>query len=188
MTLKAKLNLVSAILSVVAVVIGVIGINGIRQTNAGLETVYKDRVVPLEQLKAIADDYAVAIIDAANKANAGIFTAEETLKGVEVASANITKNWKSYRATYLTAEETKLANEADALFVPADAAVEKLRQHLTIYDTYMQKLGGSMSTTVNHFNNAYKEFKKVDKDIIKITGLEASIENIEVEKPLLDNE
>jgi DNA recombination protein RmuC len=68
------------------------------------------------------------------------------------------------------------------------ANVEKLRQHLTIYDTYMQKLGGSMSTTVNHFNNAYKEFKKVDKDIIKITGLEASIENIEVEKPLLDNE
>lgn len=68
------------------------------------------------------------------------------------------------------------------------ANVEKLRQHLTIYDTYMQKLGTSMTTTVNHFNSAYKEFKKVDKDVIKITGLESSIESMEVEKPLLEND
>ena len=64
------------------------------------------------------------------------------------------------------------------------ANVEKLSQHLTVYNTYMQKLGTSMSTTVNHFNSAYKEFKKVDKDVIKITGLESSIEPMEVEKPL----
>lgn len=68
------------------------------------------------------------------------------------------------------------------------ANVEKLSQHLTVYNTYMQKLGTSMSTTVNHFNSAYKEFKKVDKDVIKITGLESSIEAIEVEKPLLEND
>lgn len=68
------------------------------------------------------------------------------------------------------------------------ANVEKLSQHLTVYNTYMQKLGTSMSTTVNHFNSAYKEFKKVDKDVIKITGLESSIDAIEVEKPLLEND
>jgi len=68
------------------------------------------------------------------------------------------------------------------------ANVEKLSQHLTVYNTYMQKLGTSMSTTVNHFNSAYKEFKKVDKDVIKITGLESSIEAMELEKPLLEND
>jgi DNA recombination protein RmuC len=68
------------------------------------------------------------------------------------------------------------------------ANVEKLRQHLTIYDNYMQKLGTSMTTTVNHFNSAYKEFKKVDKDVIKITGLESSIESMEIERPLLEND
>ena len=53
MQLKTKLNFVSGILTLVAVAVGVIGITGIRQTNAGLETVYNDRVVPLQQLKAI---------------------------------------------------------------------------------------------------------------------------------------
>ena len=129
--LSTKLHAVSLILIAVAVTIGLIGIGGIRKTNAGLETVYNDRVVPLKQLKAIADDYAVAIIDAANKAHAGIFTAEETLKGLETASANIKKNWKDFMSTKLTVEEEKLAKEADALFVPADAAVEKLRAFLT---------------------------------------------------------
>lgn len=131
MKLKTKLNIVSGILTLVAVAVGVVGITGIRQTNAGLETVYNDRVVPLKQLKAIADDYAVAIIDAVNKANAGLTTAEETLKGVETASENIRKNWSVYMATRLTAEESKLVQEAKSLFASADEAVGRLRKHLS---------------------------------------------------------
>ena len=38
------------------------------------------------------------------------------------------------------------------------------------YDEFMKKLGPSMATTVNHYNNAYGEFKKIDKDVTKITG------------------
>jgi methyl-accepting chemotaxis protein len=129
--LSIKLHLVSAVLIVVAITIGVIGIVGIRKTNAGLETVYNDRVVPLKQLKAIADDYAVFIIDAANKANAGIFTAEETLKSLNEADSRIHENWKAYMATTLTTEEAALAKQAEQLYVPADAAVENFRKFLT---------------------------------------------------------
>lgn len=128
--LSSKLHLVSAVLIAVAITIGVIGIIGIRKTNAGLETVYNDRVVPLKQLKAIADDYAVFIIDAANKCNAGIFTAEETLKGLTEASNRIQENWKAYMSTFLTPEESQLAKEAEKLYVPADSAVASLQQFL----------------------------------------------------------
>jgi len=128
--LTTKLYGVGAILVIVAVAVGLISIVGIHNTNDGLETVYNDRVVPLKQLKAIADDYAVAVIDAANKANAGIFTAEEALKGVEEASKRIRDNWKAYTSTHLTPEEMKLAGEAEQLFGSADAAVESLRKHL----------------------------------------------------------
>ena len=120
--LSSKLHLVSALLILVAITIGVIGIIGIRKTNAGLETVYNDRVVPLKQLKAIADDYAVFIIDAANKCNAGIFTAEETLKGLTEASSRIQENWKAYMATFLTPEETQLAKEAEIMRSIADGS------------------------------------------------------------------
>ncbi len=48
--------------------------------------------------------------------------------------------------------------------------VGKLGRHLGGYKTYMEKLGNSLGTTVGHFNNASKEFRKVDTDVYKISG------------------
>lgn len=61
--------------------------------------------------------------------------------------------------------------------------VEDLQKHLMAYDQYLQKMGNNLSTTVNMYNTAYKEFKKVDKDVTKITGQESDIEPLEIEKP-----
>jgi DNA recombination protein RmuC len=65
--------------------------------------------------------------------------------------------------------------------------VGQLRQHLEAYDTYMNKLGASLSTTVNHFNTAHKELKKVDKDVVKITRSTPVIEPTVVDKPQFDD-
>jgi len=61
--------------------------------------------------------------------------------------------------------------------------VEKLQKHILSYDSFMQKLGVSMSTTVSHYNNAYKEFKKIDKDVVKITEIESKVEPMILDKP-----
>lgn len=61
--------------------------------------------------------------------------------------------------------------------------IEKLGKHINKYDDFLQKLGNSMSATVNHYNNAYREFKKIDKDIIKITGHDSHVELLQVSKP-----
>lgn len=63
------------------------------------------------------------------------------------------------------------------------ANVEKLGRHLITYDEFMRKLGVSMSTTVSHYNNAYKEFKKVDKDVARITEGKSEIAPIAIDKP-----
>jgi DNA recombination protein RmuC len=63
------------------------------------------------------------------------------------------------------------------------ANIEKLGKHMNSYDEFLQKLGASMATTVNHYNNAYTEFKKIDKDVMKITGQESDIEVLKIEKP-----
>jgi len=65
--------------------------------------------------------------------------------------------------------------------------VVQLSQHLQAYDTYMQKLGASLGTTVNHFNTAHKELKKVDKDVVKISGTVPAIEPLVVDKPQLED-
>lgn len=62
-----------------------------------------------------------------------------------------------------------------------------LARHLKSYDTYMQKMGNSLSTTVGHYNTAYKEFKKVDKDVVKIAQTEQVIEPLLVDKPTTDD-
>lgn len=61
--------------------------------------------------------------------------------------------------------------------------VEALSRHLLSYDDFMKKLGSSMSTTVNHYNSAYKEFKKIDKDVAKITDKKSEVEILEIDRP-----
>ena len=61
--------------------------------------------------------------------------------------------------------------------------VEGLQKHLISYQEYQEKLGNALSTTVNHFNASNKEFKKIDKDVVRITGKESGIELLEVAKP-----
>jgi DNA recombination protein RmuC len=61
--------------------------------------------------------------------------------------------------------------------------VENLQKHLRSYVEYQDKLGNALSTTVSHFNNSSKEFKKIDKDVVKITGVDSDIELLEVAKP-----
>jgi DNA recombination protein RmuC len=64
--------------------------------------------------------------------------------------------------------------------------VGQLSSHLEKYSEYMTKLGNSLGTTVNHYNNASKEFKKVDKDVVKIAGGEEKAEVLQIDKPLGD--
>ncbi len=65
--------------------------------------------------------------------------------------------------------------------------VEGLQKHLKTFEEYQSKLGNALATTVNHFNNSNKEFKKIDKDVVRITGVESDIELLEVSKPEVDD-
>ena len=58
--------------------------------------------------------------------------------------------------------------------------VNELGRHMSSYQVYMQKLGTNLGHTVSMYNNAHKEFNKIDKDVYKITAGETSI-NLELE-------
>lgn len=61
--------------------------------------------------------------------------------------------------------------------------VGKLGRHIATFDSYMEKLGKSLGTTVGHYNNAHKELAKVDTDVTKIAGGDKSIEPLLIDKP-----
>ena len=64
--------------------------------------------------------------------------------------------------------------------------IEQLGRHLIAHNVYMNKLGGSLGTTVNHFNATYKELGKIDKDIVKIADTKPTVEPKLLDKPVLD--
>ena len=66
--------------------------------------------------------------------------------------------------------------------------IEKLGNHLNAYLTYHEKLGNSIGTVVNQYNVTNKEFKKIDKDITKLTSNKSTIgiETENIEKPLVE--
>lgn len=66
--------------------------------------------------------------------------------------------------------------------------VGKLGQHIGAFEGFMQKLGSSLSTTVNHFNNAHKELGKIDKDVIKIANTAGGVDPLLIDRPQRDDE
>lgn len=61
--------------------------------------------------------------------------------------------------------------------------VGNLGRHLLAYEDYFKKIGKNLSTTVGMYNSAYKEFSKIDKDILKISGQSINAEPLAIDKP-----
>jgi DNA recombination protein RmuC len=65
--------------------------------------------------------------------------------------------------------------------------VGELGKHLQSYDEVHQKLGNAISTVVSHFNKSNNEFRKIDKDVMRITNETMGIETLSLEKPQEEN-
>ncbi len=63
--------------------------------------------------------------------------------------------------------------------------VENLSRHLKAYEDYYKKIGASLSTTVNHYNAGGKELGKIDKDVLRITGVSPELDIEQVDRPAL---
>lgn len=71
--------------------------------------------------------------------------------------------------------------EKEAIAIQSQVA--KLGTHITSFEAYMNKLGNSLGTTVNHYNSAYKTFAQIDKDVTKVTSGEPTINPQQIDKP-----
>jgi DNA recombination protein RmuC len=64
--------------------------------------------------------------------------------------------------------------------------VGELGRHIGAHETYMQKMGSSLGTTVNHFNAAHKSLGQIDKDVLRIADVAPGVEVLAIEKPSMD--
>lgn len=64
--------------------------------------------------------------------------------------------------------------------------IGELQKHLASYEDSHQRLGKTLGTVVGHYNDSNKEFKKIDKDILKITGKAMEIDTLTLDKPSVE--
>lgn len=133
-TIKLKLLVSLFALFVALLAIGGAGWYAAKVANDGLSTVFKDRVEPLGDLKAISDLYAVEIVDTAHKVRSGAIDWALGERGVAGALGKIKKHWDAYSATYMEADERKLVDEAAGLMKAADTSVQSLIEILRAKD------------------------------------------------------
>ncbi|WP_259768350.1 MCP four helix bundle domain-containing protein, partial [Pseudomonas protegens] len=113
-----------ALLGILGVAIA--GLWGMHSTVRGLETVYLDRVVPLGDLKKIADLYAVDIVDATHKTSNGSMSTQDAIHHIEQAQVQIRTIWEAYQNTQLIAPEKHLIEEIKPLMAKANAPLQQM--------------------------------------------------------------
>ena len=133
--ISTKLIILVVILSAIIGVIGIYGERNLNNVNNSVETVYKESVIPLTQLKIISDMYAVDIVDATHKMRNGNIGLESGRKNIKKARETIDENWKAYTTTYWQAEEKDLVIEVKQLMDIADESIESLEQMIGKGDT-----------------------------------------------------
>ncbi|SCK29243.1 methyl-accepting chemotaxis protein [Vogesella sp. LIG4] len=128
LTIGQRLSLLLGLLLLIAATLGGYGMYVQSRIMGAFATTYNDRVLPLQQLKHVADGYASSIVDATHKLHAGSISRDTFLQNLDSARSDIDKQWQAYRATYLTAEEQGLAARAEQAMQVANAATVQLRQ------------------------------------------------------------
>jgi methyl-accepting chemotaxis protein len=125
-SVSLRLFLLLGVMAILCVGVGLMGLRGLSRTSRGLETVYNDAVVPLQQLKAVSDAYNIAIVDATNKVAMGGMTMGEGRESVAGAVKTVAWEWGAYKATSLIQDEKRLIAQAEPLMLLANGEVQRL--------------------------------------------------------------
>ncbi|MET7242429.1 methyl-accepting chemotaxis protein [Methylobacterium sp. EM32] len=99
---------------------------GVAAMRDAIEHIYSGRVVPLRDLKSVADLYAVNIVDTSHKRRAGSLTAAEALRNVEQALGQVDDHWSAYRNKVMSPRETRIAREVEAAMARAKPVIARL--------------------------------------------------------------
>lgn len=135
MSFKARLSLLVGLLLALLVACTGAALFQLREANATLAAVYRQHVLPLRQLKLIADAYAVNIVDTAHKVRDGGLTPEQGLQSLADAKTLIADNWHAYAQAPHTPDEQPLIARAVPLMNRADEFSVALKDLFSRQDT-----------------------------------------------------
>ncbi|AJQ93509.1 methyl-accepting chemotaxis protein [Gynuella sunshinyii] len=174
-SIRQKLITMSIFPVIGIVLIVFVAMGQLEEASYGVDRIYGDRIVPLEQLKIIADDYAVSVIDSINKANSGSISGNDALSGIQSARREITQVWQQYLATSLTQEEARLVKQAENLFVVANNSLDQVENALRGTD-----MRGDVSDRLDAYDGPlYRSIDPISNIINQLIDLQISVAKTE---------
>ena len=99
------------------------GVAGMREA---VDHIYGGRVVPLRDLKSVADLYAVNIVDTSHKRRGESLSWADARRNVEQAMARVDTHWSAYRSKAMSPREDGIAREVEGAMAAAKPAVTRL--------------------------------------------------------------
>ncbi|MFW6245436.1 MAG: methyl-accepting chemotaxis protein [Fibrobacterota bacterium] len=168
-SIKAKLLLLSIVSLAIILFMGFSTIIHLKNTVGGMETMYHDRVVPLRDLKIVSDNYAISVVDALNKGNAGILTVQQVLEQFEEASRKIDERWNAYMSTTLTKKEAELAEKVNSLKKPVNEEIKTIETRLAGME---DSVSGRLT---NETRQLYTVVDPLTSEISRLISLQLSV-------------
>jgi methyl-accepting chemotaxis protein len=110
---RSRLIVLAALPLLVLVFLSLVSILNMRDLASGVDSLYLDRVKPLQQIKTVSDAYAVTVVDTLHKHRAGLLTAIEASSQIQKATTSAAESWNAFRSTKLTDNERGLAEKAE---------------------------------------------------------------------------
>ena len=158
--IRTKLIVLSFVSLAIALFLGITSIFKLENTNEGLKRVYHDRVLPLVQLKNIAEAYAVNIVDTAVKLRNDKISFEKCVSNINEAKTIIDKNWNEYLATNLDDKEKEIVKNTKTILSKANNTTDNIQQACTNKD--LEKITSIV------MNNLYETIEPVSNNIAQL--------------------
>ncbi|MGJ0311491.1 HAMP domain-containing methyl-accepting chemotaxis protein [Aliarcobacter cryaerophilus] len=158
--IRTKLIVLSFVSLAIALFLGITSIFKLENTNDGLKRVYHDRVLPLVQLKNIAEAYAVNIVDTAVKLRNDKISFEKCVSNINEAKTIIDKNWNEYLATNLDDKEKEIVKNTKTILSKANNTTYNIQQACTNKD--LEKITSIV------INDLYETIEPVSNNIAQL--------------------
>ena len=125
---KTRLALLAISNIVILFILAIGSMISIRAIQKGLESVYNERVEPLQNLKVISDMYAVNVVDNVHKLRDGTSSWNKGKEEIKSAKDLINERWADYTSKVETDEEKRMIDKTRQKMQSLDRQIENLEK------------------------------------------------------------
>ncbi|MBE0484041.1 MAG: methyl-accepting chemotaxis protein [Bacterioplanes sp.] len=124
-SIKARLTTLIVVPIVVIIAVIALLLDRMVNLNHGISSLYHDRVVPLQQIKATSDRYGIDIVDTLHKHRGQLLNATTAQTAIAQARQQGQQQWQRYKATELTPDETQLITQVERQLTIVEPLIDR---------------------------------------------------------------